>query len=174
MSSVATTLASSKRAMQYTSDYDYWFVLGKTTPWIDEDAPPHPSSSFITLPEAAYFVYAHTNRIVYPSQNGVVRTNIGSFSYANTEGSAANLASLNGSYVFTEGLVLPSKLPEGFTYRALGIAANVQFKQPVTRNVGALATSANVLSYDLEWVSFFRKIEPQYHDSHNLRIIRRF
>jgi hypothetical protein len=173
MSSVATTLASSKRAMQYTSDYDYWFVLGKTTPWIDEDAAPHPSSSFITLPEAAYFVYVHTNRIVYPSQNGSVRTNIGSFSYANGN-NAASLASLNGSYVFTEGLVLPNKLPEGFTYRALGIAANVEFRQPIPRNIGAMTANANVLSYDLEWVSFFKKIEPQYHDSHNLRIIRRF
>jgi len=176
MSSVNTVLSSIKKLLSESATNTYWFILAKPTSWANEEFPPIPSANFLYLPEATHFVYSHLNKLVYPNLNGEVYTKKGKFSYIDNSTKPSILTKLGAVYLLNKATLRNYNFPSGFSYRSLGLATNVKFKSSVESiklTEGTIIEASNVLSYDLEWVACFKKIEPQIYQEHSLEIMRR-
>jgi len=67
---ITTYCGRARRALLHKTNSAYWLAIGRTTPWIDELAPPTPNPGIIDIEEAIIFVKAEMVRLAKFVQSG--------------------------------------------------------------------------------------------------------
>jgi len=174
MRSTETNLSKVKRALNYyvTTNNLFWIAVGKTQPWINEDLPPLPSPSLTLLPECYGFIYVHKTTLCSRDITGEIIVDNAIYKSV-TSNDLSILVNAKSTYLYLEATLPQASLPA--SYRALGLCNNLTFtNQPTPLVEGTYVGFNNVLSYQLEWVSTFEKIEPNPLINHTIQLIRSF
>lgn len=144
---------------EYQRKGGYWFLIGKTTPWVNSQ-PPVPPSNAGRVPELYAAVYVHNCQLVIPHPNGDIGSGPSKFKLYESEDDpweAAYFGRLSkAAYAYLEADILKDTFAEDFTYGCVGLASNLELITPLTsREQGTVIYARDINRYRLLWVDYF-------------------
>lgn len=147
-----------------------WIVIGKHTGWENDNQPPFPSSTLISIPEAFAAVYCHKKVKIYENVEGDI-----SYKGVNYSEYTEDVLFTLPRGIMLEAHILPNSLDSfgNLDYRMYGLVTDVE----IDSGVGAQYTLGEVLDSTwitngyLEWVSSFTPISISGGDTHIVQAI---
>lgn len=155
MSTVSTHSFSINIAKSYI-DKEIWVALGGgTLTWADNQNPPYPSLSINKFNDLIGLLYIDVKRLVSKDPTGAIKTQDGSYTYADSFLSTEDLINRQAYYLYVEATVQPESSLDGQRITLLGLAENVVFKSGTTniRKKYLYINAEDVLDYNLSLVS---------------------
>ena len=169
-----TRLARSYVDLYRSSDTGFWIVLGKNSPWPNEDQPPLPLASVKKIPDAFQFFYIHTCINIYDNIDGTLYVGNKRFSYIDTN-NLDNLSAVKANKVYFEAIIPKEFDSDVFTYRILGICSDLKTYDPLgTLGPGYNLTPDQVESYRVNWIQTTPPISVSPLSTHVIQKIREF
>lgn len=162
------------RSIRAESFYNYikdnsWLILGGREPWLEENNPPVPSDTNISIADAFAAIYIDKVLLVKEDVNG-------SLSYGSHNYEEVSDSYNNPLIIYIEALIESDKLINlgADDYRTLGIYTNVSLIDEPNKERGEVIEAGNITSKKMIWVSNFSPINITQNESELFKFVKRF
>lgn len=162
------------RSIRTKSFYNYikdnsWLILGGREPWLEENNPPVPSDTNISIADAFAAIYIDKVMLVKEDVNG-------SLSYGSHNYEEVSNSYNNPLIIYIESLIESNKLLDlgEDDYRVCGIYTNVSFLNEPNREQGEVVNAGDITSKEMIWVSNFSPINITQNESELFKFVKRF
>jgi len=162
------------RSIRAESFYNYikdnsWLVLGGREPWLEENNPPVPSDTNISIADAFAAIYIDKVMLVREDVNG-------SLTYGSHNYEEVSEDYNNPLIIYLEAFIESNKLIDlgADDYRIFGIYTNVSFITEPEKERGTVVDAADITAREMIWVSNFSPITITENESELFKFVKRF